>query len=207
MIAGGSGLKAGVVAYPTPMRCGNAFTSALVGLRRIVLAKVVPQFHPHHLGVKVKREDLEDVEENEFPPTYTRHAGKIRILFAERSKLSRMPRNWENLKSYLKEEFDSVAEFEETQGREHAREQVLRFYRADVVVDRKNEGFRCYCCYHEVMFVVVVVVVMVAVWTLILICNFRELVSQSFSDFRIFKKHTVRNVKQHDFSLLCSYHF
>lgn len=134
LVAGGNGLKAGVVALPTPMRCGNAFTSALVGLRRIVLAKVVPQFHPHHLGVAVPREDVEDVEENEFPPTYTRNNGRIRILFAERAKLSRMPRNWDELKNYIKEEFARVAEFEETQGKEHAREQVLRFYRSDIVL-------------------------------------------------------------------------
>jgi hypothetical protein len=134
IVAGSGGLKADVVALPTPMRCGNAFTSALVGLRRIVLARVVPQFHPRHVGMHASREDVEDEEENAFPPTYTRHAGKIRLLFAERSHLSRMPRNWAELKAFVREEYADVIEFEETQGNGHAREQVLRFYRADIVL-------------------------------------------------------------------------
>lgn len=145
IVAGQGGLRAGVVALPTAMRCGNAFTSALVGLRRLVLSKVVGGFH-HNAHLHLDEEDrqaggsgemvvvTEVAGKSQQQQQQQQHKKKLMILFAERTKLSRMPRNYEELKADIKSKFSAVADFEETAGHEHAREQVMRFHRADIVI-------------------------------------------------------------------------
>ena len=109
-------VHAPVVAYPTPMRCGNTFTEALHLLRREV-------YDAMSLASVAAHNDSEPGRKQ-----------RLQFLFAERSKLSRMPRNYFALKTQLTREFATDFDFVTTLGNEHAAQQVRFFYNADVVL-------------------------------------------------------------------------
>lgn len=111
-IVHGKAVLGHTVVYPTPMRCGNTFTSMLYLMRRIVY-------------------DRMDLGEG---PTLSDGSSKIRLLFAERKHLSRMPKNYPALKQRLMHEFESDVEFDTTQGDTSARQQIEMFHKADIVV-------------------------------------------------------------------------
>lgn len=111
-IVHGKAVLGHTVVYPTPMRCGNTFTSMLYLLRRIVYTRM-------------------DLGEG---PTLADPNAKLKVLFAERKHLSRMPKNYPELKQRLMHEFESDVEFETTQGDTNARQQIELFHKADIVV-------------------------------------------------------------------------
>jgi hypothetical protein len=111
-IVHGKAVLGHTVVYPTPMRCGNTFTSMLYLLRRIVYTRM-------------------DLGEG---PTLADPSTKLKVLFAERKHLSRMPKNYPELKQRLMHEFESDVEFETTQGDTSARQQIELFHKADIVV-------------------------------------------------------------------------
>ncbi|RNF11485.1 glycosyltransferase [Trypanosoma rangeli] len=99
-----------LVLYPIPNVCGTPFTHLTYALRDIVFERL-------HL----------------MPPLPVTQR-KLRLLFAERARLSRMPFNYHKLKQQILEEYDALFEFRALSGNLHVAEQIHAFYDADIVV-------------------------------------------------------------------------
>uniref|UniRef100_A0A7S1KYC6 Glycosyltransferase 61 catalytic domain-containing protein n=1 Tax=Neobodo designis TaxID=312471 RepID=A0A7S1KYC6_NEODS len=101
----------GVVLHPSPMRCGNTFSGTLHLFRRLVFSRLNIT---HRLSAQ--------------------RGAKLRLLFAERSKGSRMATNYKAIKSHLMSRFQHKLDFNTTTGREHVMDQINLFARADIVL-------------------------------------------------------------------------
>jgi hypothetical protein len=104
--------SAAVLLHPSPMRCGNTFSGTLHLFRQIVFRR---------LGLGNMN--------------VTSATGrKMRLVFAERSKGSRMPSNYQAIKASIERRFAHQVEFATTQGREATEAQVRLFHTADIVL-------------------------------------------------------------------------
>ncbi|EKF31822.1 hypothetical protein MOQ_004338 [Trypanosoma cruzi marinkellei] len=99
-----------LVLYPIPGGCGTLFTHLTYALRDIVFERI-----------------------NLKPPISSKKR-KLRLLFAERERMSRMPSNYRQLKKKLLEEYKMLFDFGVFSGKLHIREQVRCFHDADVVI-------------------------------------------------------------------------
>lgn len=115
----GKAVLGDTVVYPQPMRCGNTFTTMLYLIRRIVYDRL-------DLGEGLTI-PTGGVADSAAPP-------KLRLLFAERKHLSRMPTNYFELKAQLERDFEEDFTFTTTVGESDARHQIELFHQADVVV-------------------------------------------------------------------------
>eukprot|EP00759_Apiculatamorpha_spiralis_P051549 PhF_6_TR5264/c0_g1_i1/m.7651 len=94
--------------YPQPQKCGNTYTATLMMMRSIVFERL----NLTHTRTPVKR---------------------IRVLFAERNKLSRMPRNYNFLRDQLIAEYSDRVDFD-TNRNKSVVEQIRAFNEADLVI-------------------------------------------------------------------------
>ncbi|EKG03262.1 hypothetical protein TCSYLVIO_005712 [Trypanosoma cruzi] len=99
-----------LVLYPIPGGCGTLFTHLTYALRDIVFERL------------------------QLVPPIPSKKRKLRLLFAERERLSRMPSNYHQLKKMLLEEYKKFFDFGVFSGKLHMRQQVRYFYDADVVI-------------------------------------------------------------------------
>lgn len=95
--------------HPAPMRCGNTYSGTLHRFRAIVF----------------RRLNLSMPFDSGLPPM---------LLFAERSKYSRMARNYDAIKAAVVDKFKGRLTFVTTQGREHVAQQVRWFHAASIVL-------------------------------------------------------------------------
>eukprot|EP01065_Artemidia_motanka_P014286 TRINITY_DN18244_c0_g6_i1.p1 TRINITY_DN18244_c0_g6~~TRINITY_DN18244_c0_g6_i1.p1 ORF type:complete len:559 (+),score=148.88 TRINITY_DN18244_c0_g6_i1:79-1755(+) len=104
--------RAGVAYYPQPQKCGNIFTTTLLLMRRIVFDRFSL---PHWLPLDAQR--------------------PLVVVYGERSPgpKSRMPSNWEDVKTSLASHYAGRAEFHSALGVGVAK-QIRLFNRADLVV-------------------------------------------------------------------------
>ena len=110
---------ADVAVYPMPLRCGNTFTHVLYMIRDVV-------FDQMELDRNAKRNFAADPDADSQV--------KLRVLWAERRKGSRMASNFDDLKKKLVDDFDSIAIFDTTVGEHHARVQIAKFFHSDIVI-------------------------------------------------------------------------
>jgi capsular polysaccharide biosynthesis protein len=103
-------VRGDTVLHPSPMRCGNTFSGTLHLFRRLALSRLNVSF---------------------ADPAPDR---KLRLVFAERSKGSRMASNYALIKQHIIDRFDAEVEFATTGGREHVAKQVVMFAKADIVL-------------------------------------------------------------------------
>lgn len=118
-----SSTRAHVAVYPTPQRCGNTMTHLLLLFRSLVFRRLNLPFRDDAGFFSNPR--------NRMP---RRGSSKLLLLFAERSKGSRMPRNYFTIKKRLVSEFGDRLDFNTTLGREHVEYQVRLFHDADIVL-------------------------------------------------------------------------
>ena len=116
------------VVYPMPQRCGNTFTHLLGMLRGIVYRRL-----------NMSHRTSGDSEQNYRPSpqaaaTTLDRKPALRLLFAERKHLSRMPSNYNDLKSRLLHDFAGDFLFATTTGDSDAKHQVTLFHSADIVL-------------------------------------------------------------------------
>lgn len=125
---------ADVAVYPMPQRCGNTFTSALYMIRQLVFSRL--GLDP---ALSVGLDAMSPAAAASAAPSAAGNMSsggpyKLRVLWAERKKLSRMASNWEEIKQRLIAEYSAAAQFDSTFGEHHASEQVAKFFHSDIVV-------------------------------------------------------------------------
>jgi hypothetical protein len=103
--------------YPQPQRCGSIFTQTLMMLRRIVFERLG---HLPHTVCSGK-------------PSATGAVALPRVLWAERKKLSRMPRNYDDVRAEVEATLGGRVAFSDTAGL-NVVEQIKAFNAADVVI-------------------------------------------------------------------------
>ena len=108
----------GQVVYPMPQRCGNTMTHLLHLMRDLVFRQM--GLRPKRFRVSAGASLLE--------------TGKLTLVFAERNKLSRMPRNYDDLKDKLIKELSDRANFETIPRNATVSQQIRSFHNADIVL-------------------------------------------------------------------------
>ena len=101
-------VAADTVLHPSPMRCGNTFSETLHLFRQVVFRRL-------------------NISGN--------GGGRLlHLLFAERSKGSRMASNYAEIKKHIMTVFGDRVTFATTGGREHVVDQLKLFHAADIVL-------------------------------------------------------------------------
>eukprot|EP00758_Cryptobia_borreli_P010553 Tbor_TRINITY_DN5578_c0_g2::TRINITY_DN5578_c0_g2_i1::g.13684::m.13684 len=117
-----------LLVYPMPQMCSNTSTHVLYMIRHLVQKRLnlSLMYIPRSYSAVTRAHSGMEALTSKIP--------RIRILFAERPKLSRMPDNYYELKERLLGDLGDRVEVYTTMGETGVVNQVKRFYAADLVI-------------------------------------------------------------------------